>query len=78
MKQVPEPQRLTPDWLSDCSTAWAAQLLGLLAVCRARDRGELPWQLDVRRASASIDAQRAVARAQRARSQEAEGKGPGD
>jgi hypothetical protein len=58
--------------------AWAAQLLGLLAVCRARDRGELPWQLDVRRASARIDAQRAVARAQRARStgQEREGSEP--
>jgi hypothetical protein len=74
MKQVPQPQRLTPDWLGDCSTAWAAQLVGLLAVCRARDRGEVAWQLDVRRASARIDAQRAVARAQRARAQAAEGK----
>jgi len=75
MKQVPEPQRLTPDWLGDCSTAWAAQLVGLLAVCRARDRGEAAWQLDVRRASASIDAQRAVASAQRARSRDQEREG---
>jgi len=39
----------------------AAQALfdGLLAVCRARDRGEPYWMLSVRRAQARIDAQRA-------------------
>jgi hypothetical protein len=63
-----------PDADDMSKEAWAAQLIGLLAVCRARDRREPGWMLDVRRASASIDAQRAVARAQRARAQAAEGK----
>jgi len=52
MKQTPQREPLTPSQL-------AALLDGLLAVCRARDRGEPYWMLDVRRAQARIAALRA-------------------
>lgn len=68
MTQVPQPEGLTPNWRSNCSTeAWAALLDGLLAVCRARDRGEPYWALDVRRAQARISAERLALRQGRAR-----------
>ena len=38
---------------------------GLLAVCRARDREEPAWMLDVRRAQARLGAQRAIERSRR-------------
>lgn len=56
MEQDPQRQRLTPDRLKDCSTALFD---GLLAVARARERGEPYWMLDVRRAQARIAALRA-------------------
>ena len=37
---------------------WLAQIDGLLAVARARERGEPWWMLDVRRAQARIAALR--------------------
>jgi hypothetical protein len=69
MKQTPEPEGLPPNQPDDCSTADLVE--GTLGVCRARDRGEPEWMLEVRRASARLDALRASLR--RARTQE-EGK----
>lgn len=54
--------------------AWAALLEGLLAVTRARDRGEPYWMLDVRRAAARVVAARAALRQGRARTTGPEGK----
>jgi hypothetical protein len=70
MKQVPEAELLVQErqisaeldhWLLTLQHLKAAQALfdGLLAVCRARDRGEPYWMLDVRRAQARLAALRA-------------------
>lgn len=73
--QVPERQRLTHELFSqpaECSTAWTVLLDGVLAVVRARERGEPWWALDVRRAQARVAAQRASLLEARTRDQAGE------
>jgi hypothetical protein len=53
--------------------AWETLLEGLLAVCRARERGEPYWALDVRRAAARIASARASLAEARTKSSDQKG-----
>lgn len=68
MKQPPQRQRLTTtDEFAEARARLDAWVEGLLAVCRARERQEPEWMIDVRRAQASLESARKVLRLRQSR-----------